>query len=161
VLRLFPPILHLARESKDHQTLNGQSNTIFHLAPKTKIYINNAALGSNPTTWGADALQFRPSRWLTDHSTAGESPLIAMPRGTFLPWSGGPRVCPGQKMSQVEFVAVVMTLFRTCRAEPVLAGGESMETARKRLIETTQDSQPRLTLQMNRPQDVKLRWVRR
>src|SRR5271156_6880238 len=126
-----------------------------------RIYINNAALHSNPRTWGDDALIFRPTRWLTDDSTISQSSPILMPRGTFLPWSVGPRVCPGQKMSQVEFVAVFVTLFRRCRVEPALSGGESMEEARQRLIEITKDSQPRLTLQMNRPRDVILKWTRR
>ncbi|GJC86382.1 hypothetical protein ColLi_09220 [Colletotrichum liriopes] len=41
------------------------------------------------------------------------------PRGSNLPWSGGPRMCPDQKMSQVEFVTVIATLFRQCTAESV------------------------------------------
>jgi cytochrome P450 len=83
------------------------------------------------------------------------------PRGTYLPWSVGPRICPGQKMSQVEFVSVIVTLFRRCTAEPMLRDGESVQQARQRLLELVQDSQPVLTLQMNRPQDVCLKWAAR
>ncbi|OHF02541.1 hypothetical protein CORC01_02236 [Colletotrichum orchidophilum] len=35
-----------------------------------------------------------------------------------------------------------------------------MAQARERLRDPTQDGQPRLTLQMNRPKDVHLKWTR-
>ncbi|KAJ0322762.1 hypothetical protein COL5a_008588 [Colletotrichum fioriniae] len=95
-------------------------------------------------------------------------------RGTFLPWSSGPRTCPGQKMAQVEFVTVLATLFHQCTIEPVPEDGDESTTtqsttttemaaaqARQRLLDLMQDSQPRLTLQMNRPEDVCLRWTKR
>jgi cytochrome P450 len=78
-----------------------------------------------------------------------------------MPWSGGPRVCPGQKMSQVEFVAVIATIFKRYTVAPVLEKGETVEAARERLRGVMLDSQPRLTLQMNKPHEVKLKWSRR
>jgi hypothetical protein len=65
------------------------------------------------------------------------------------------------KMAQVEFLAVMLTLFRKARVSPVTGGAETMETARERLKGLMKDSQPRITLQMNRPKDVVLRWVER
>lgn len=64
-------------------------------------------------------------------------------------------------MSQVEFVAVMATLFGKCVAEPMPRSGESMEEARQRLLDVMQDSQPVLTLQMNRPTDVHIQWRER
>jgi hypothetical protein len=64
-------------------------------------------------------------------------------------------------MSQVEFVAVIMTIFRRYRVAPILQKGETMQDARERLRKVVNDSQPKLTLQMNKPQDVKLKWSRR
>ncbi|KAK1584968.1 uncharacterized protein LY79DRAFT_559927 [Colletotrichum navitas] len=64
-------------------------------------------------------------------------------------------------MSQVEFVTVMATLFRKCTVEPVPRAGESADRARQRLLDLTRDSQPILTLQMNRPDEVRLRWKRR
>ncbi len=87
-------------------------------------------------------------------------PYHAGPRH-FLPWSAGPRVCPGQKMSQVEFVIAIATLFRQCRVKPVVRKGENSEQAKARLSELMEDSQPRLTLQMNNPEEVHLKWTRR
>ena len=124
------------------------------------VYINNSALHANPETWGADSLDFRPTRWLSKDPESDDVPVI-VPRGRFVPWSGGPRVCPGQKMSQVEFVAVMAAIFRRYTVAPVLEKGETVEAAKQRLREVMEDSQPRLTLQMNRPRDVKLKWSKR
>jgi hypothetical protein len=64
-------------------------------------------------------------------------------------------------MSQVEFVAVIATLFHRCSARPIAREGESTELARERLLNLLQDSQPVLTLQLNRPEDVHIDWVKR
>ncbi|KAK7967585.1 uncharacterized protein PG986_001862 [Apiospora aurea] len=126
------------------------------------VYVNTMALHTSPSSWGADALVFNPARWLQPGPREGaREVLVAPPRGIYLPWSVGPRKCPGQKMSQVEFVSVISTLFGRCTAEPVPRRGESMQQARQRLLDLTEDSQPGLTLQMNKSKDVHLRWTRR
>ena len=109
----------------------------------------------NPSIWGSDALEFRPSRWLLDDGS-----FYQPPRSSFLPWSGGPRNCPGQKMAEVEFVAVVMTIFRSYKLSPVIGEGKTMELAKEKLKDLMADSQPIVTLQMNKPRDVKLKWER-
>ncbi|KAF4776671.1 hypothetical protein HER10_EVM0007964 [Colletotrichum scovillei] len=197
-LRLFPPLTHLMRSNITTQTLPSQiptstnprsstststtsppsTTTSSYTFPPCTVYINTVALHTSPKTWGADALSFTPTRWLTSpqpspSSSSSQSPHIQPPRGTFLPWSSGPRTCPGQKMAQVEFVTVLATLFHKCTVEPVPEDDDDSTTqsttttevaaaqARQRLLDLTQDSQPRLTLQMNRPKDVRLRWTRR
>jgi cytochrome P450 len=157
---MFPPIIHISRSINTTQIITTADRTYILPGP-AKIYINNTTLQSYPSIWGSDSLEFRPSRWLTSDSTLGNPHFITPARGTYLPWSGGPRSCPGQKMSQVEFVAVMLTLFKRCRAAPVVKEGESVEDARRRFVDLMEDSQPRLTLQMNRPQDLALRWLRR
>ena len=64
-------------------------------------------------------------------------------------------------MAEVEFVAVMMTIFRSYQLTPATEEGELANTAREKLKALMADSQPRVTLQMNRPKDVKLRWERR
>jgi len=54
--------------------------------------------------------------------------------GAFIPFSSGPRVCPGKKFAQVEFVAVIARLFRRHRCSPVLLKGETMVEAKKRVF---------------------------
>ncbi|KAK3175927.1 hypothetical protein OEA41_007249 [Lepraria neglecta] len=86
---------------------------------------------------------------------------LALMRTSFIPWSAGPRNCPGQKMAEVEFVAVMYTIFGKWKVEPALGKGESELEARQILEALMADSQPRVTLQMNRPREVKLRWQER
>lgn len=138
------------------------SKSSFLLPAPYTLYVNIVALHTSFSTWGPDALEFNPARWLRPVSEEGaELVLVTPPRGTFIPWSVGPRTCPGQKMSQVEFVAVIATLFRTCTVKPIVKKRENIQQARDRLLDLMQDSQPVLTLQMNRPQDIHLEWTRR
>ena len=132
-----------------------RSRPILLQAP-CSVHVNTMALHTSQSSWGPGVLDFDPTRWLR-----GEDELMYPPKGTYIPWSTGPRVCPGQKMSQVEFVAVIMTLFGRCTVEPVLDCGQNMQQARQRLLDLMEDSQPLLTLQMNRPQDLRLRWQKR
>jgi len=64
-------------------------------------------------------------------------------------------------MSQVEFVSVFCELLRDWRIEAHEEAGENQEQARERLKGVMLDSAPRITLQMNRPRDAVLRFVKR
>lgn len=64
-------------------------------------------------------------------------------------------------MAQVEFVAVMREIFSKWRVEAVGRPGDTPEMARQRLQAVVDDSQPKFTLQVRRPKDVVLRWVRR
>jgi len=64
-------------------------------------------------------------------------------------------------MAQVEFVAVMRAIFSQWKVEVAERDGETQEDARKRLARTVADSSPKLTIQMVRPQDAVLRWVKR
>jgi cytochrome P450 len=118
------------------------------------IYISAQSIHSDPKIWGSDVLEFRPSRWIDASGS-----LITPPKGTFLPWSGGPRICPGMKMSQVEFVATFATIFRSTRCEPLRLGRKEPEELRKELRDCMKDSISKLTLQVKDPKVVKLRWM--
>lgn len=158
-LRLFTPLVHVGRRNPAPQTIHTKAGP--RLIPAgTQCYVNAVALHVDPSTWGEDALQFRPTRWLSP-SASGDEELITPAPGTFLPWSAGPRVCPGTKMAQVEFVGVLFTMLRRCSIEVMCQDNETIEVARGRLREVMQDSQSRLTLQMNRPNEVRLRFVPR
>ncbi|EUC48136.1 hypothetical protein COCMIDRAFT_88103 [Bipolaris oryzae ATCC 44560] len=156
--RLFPPVTLMLRDATTSQTLTLGPRT-FTLTSPFSAYINTIALHTLPSTWGPDSLAFNPARWLDPN--APEPTLITPPPGTYMPWSIGPRSCPGMKMSQVEFVAVVATLFRRCSARPIRKEGESEELARKRLVGLMEDSQNVLTLRMTREEEVGIEWVER
>ena len=124
------------------------------------MQVNLQAIHVSPKIWGKDNLSFRPSRWAAGGHPGCET-LIEPARGTFMPWSAGPRFCPGVKMAQVEFVAVIKAIFSEWKVEVAERDGESQEGARRRLARTVADSAPKLTMQMVRPQDAILRWVKR
>ena len=168
-MRLFPPLTHLAKQTNSTHDVTITTSTRTYLIPRrTIIYINTVSLHLSPTIYGPDAAQFKPSRWLIDPSlppTSSSSTIAnlkTMPKGTFLPWSSGPRACPGMKMSQVEFVGVFLTIFARYRCEAVkVRGDETPDEIRARITAIMADSQPKLTLQMMRNRDLKLRWVKR
>jgi hypothetical protein len=58
-------------------------------------------------------------------------------------------------------VAVIQTIFSKWRVEVVQKAGETKEAAREKLMDIVADSSPKLTLQIDRPQDVALRWMKR
>ena len=84
--------------------------------------------------------------------------MIIPEKGTFLPWSGGPRICPGLKMAQVEFVATLATLFRSAKCEFIGGGDDAKENTRV-LEVLLKDSFLKLSLQMKEPGKVQLRWI--
>ena len=81
--------------------------------------------------------------------------------GPFMPWASGPRICPGKKFAQVQFVAAIAQLFRDHRVEPVLKAGEQMGHARRRIYDAVWDSTTVLALRMKHPENVAIRWVPR
>ncbi|KAK7751220.1 hypothetical protein SLS62_006765 [Diatrype stigma] len=166
-LRLYTPVVHLTKENITPQTIPTSRGPIC-LPAGTSIYIDNIALhldaevwrdlnrGSDPdfvrnsatTTTLDDEFVFRPSRWL--NAPGSPQPHFQPPRGAFIPWSAGPRVCPGQKMAQVEFAAVLLTLLHRHRVEAAPAfAGETQQQVEDRLEAQLNDSMSILTLQMN------------
>lgn len=196
VLRLFPPLIHMAKMTKRPQQIR-TSRGAFALPAGTSVYSHNVGLHIDPAVWrnlnlqagetasDVDELVFRPTRWLTGTTTAPPTSsdeggvarrqqLFKPPKGLYVPWSGGPRVCPGQKMSQVEFTAIFLRLFQAHRIEavPLVKGDGEMETreeVEKRLDGRMRNSISMLTLQMNDVYDLaegderglKLRLVKR
>ncbi|KAL8654915.1 MAG: hypothetical protein Q9226_003239 [Calogaya cf. arnoldii] len=166
-LRLYGSIVFIPRAaSTDSQKLVNQAGDEFVLPPSTSVNLNVQALHTDPKTWGSDNLSWRPSRWFTDCSARTLSQkktesqtFISLPRGSFIPWADGPRVCPGQKFAQVEFVAVLTTLLGKYHVKPVLETGQTEEDGRKALLEMVDDSAIfAITLQMNQPKKVALVW---
>ena len=88
-----------------------------------------------------------------------EHHIVEPRKGTYMPWSDGPRVCPGRKFSQVEFVAVMAGLFRYHRVRPKLLDGETLEDGQKRVLKMINSRDfLALTTQMERPGEVAMVW---
>jgi cytochrome P450 len=151
-LRLFTPVLHSYRCTYSQQLITDESGP-HQLASGMEIYVNQAAIHRDSSVWGPDPNAFRPSRWI---DSTGE--LIIPEKGTFLPWSGGPRICPGMKMAQVEFVGTFAALFRAAKCE--FSGALNYSKESTRILEALmKDSFLKLSLQMKNPNEVQLRWI--
>ena len=173
-LRIFVPVIHLARDTRTPQVIQTSERT-YRIPADCFVYVDSIALHLDKTLWRdlnrpetsgstttnagtpeiPDEQTFRPSRWI--NSPSSSNPLFQPPRGAYVPWSAGPRVCPGQKMAQVEFTAIFLTLFRRHRIEVVPlrvddgSGGQREETRDElnaRLDALMRDSISILTLQM-------------
>jgi cytochrome P450 len=120
----------------------------------------------NPAIYGPYAEEFNPERWITAETAAGskkeDRALIQPAKASFLAWSYGPRSCPGTKMAQVEFVAVMFGILKRYRVVPAIRHqGQTLREAREKLQDCMADSRQRITLMMNRPQDVWLSFEKR
>lgn len=147
------------------------------IPPGSEVKIDLAAIHHDPESWGADPLEFRPDRWIPSASQAnGSQPkradtgngsydyqsesLVAPTPGTFLPWTGGPRVCPGKKFSQVEFTRVILGMFRDGARVRVLQEDEdeSPEQARARARALANKPDVEFTLKMKDSEKIGLEW---
>ncbi|KAL8686035.1 MAG: hypothetical protein Q9224_005574, partial [Gallowayella concinna] len=142
------------------------------LIPKNTVIIPNySALHTHPRYWGQDSLEFEPSRWIASDPHASQT-LSSHPtehfkepsarNSPFVGWSGGARSCPGRKFAQVEFVGVLVGLFRDFKVKPVPIKGEDDSMARARLLhQIRMDTGMRLLLQMLHPEKAVLAWSKR
>ncbi|KAI4207057.1 MAG: hypothetical protein LQ346_000775 [Caloplaca aetnensis] len=168
-LRLYNPIPGIPKHtSSNPQTLTLSPNNTLNIPPHTLVCPNLQALHTHPRYWGEDSLLWRPQRWITTSSSPPKDPsletetLDTPKKGTFIAWSEGLQNCPGKRFAQVEFVAVIVALFRAHRAEVVPAyEGETQGEGRKRVMDAVADSELTLLLGMRDPGAVKVRWVRR
>ncbi|KAB8205709.1 cytochrome P450 [Aspergillus parasiticus] len=159
-LRLYPPIPSLPKWTNDQpQPLKVGDRTIM-IPPKVGINLSLLPMHIDPQHW-EDPLEWKPSRWITptklDTATSIEDEQLITPvRCTYFPWSDGPQNCPGNKFSQVEFVAVIASLFRHHRISPVANAGETFQQTRERVLATTRDVDLQLLLRMKDAERVHL-----
>lgn len=169
-LRLYTPVpTSKIVSGHEPQPLIVAGKTLM-LAPGTMIVPSYASLQTDPKYWGEDSLEWRPSRFIkaSPSGSLDDEEFITPARGTFLAWSWGARDCVGRKFSQVEFVAVMATLFRKHRVHPVMRGTTisrretvegTREGTRKRVLDQIEkDSAPVLLLQMLHPEKIHLVW---
>ena len=127
--------------------------------PHTHVFPNIIAVATNTKYWGDDALFWKPKRWIEEKD--GQEEVMTPLKGSYIPWSDGPRYCPGKKFAQVEIVAVLAVLLWKHRIQIQPNAGESDKEARARCQRVIEDSKVRLTLQMKASASVNLRFVPR
>ena len=110
--------------------------------------------------WGPNTKSFNPKRFVS-LSAAGEE-SISVPEGVlYTPWMFGPRVCPGKKFSQVEFVAAVAQVLSEYHIEVLTLDGESPESAKARLAHVLDEKYFNISTHLRRPEDAGVRFVHR
>lgn len=163
-LRLYTPVVHVLRTNDTIQEIR-TSKGIIALPANSSVIINHIALHLDPEVWPninrgsdpswvnsndegiPDETIFRPSRWI--NPVGSPRRIYQPPKGCFLPWGQGPRICPGQKMGQVEFVAVMLKLLQQHRIDAVPLTGENSRDVEQRLDELLRNSIPKMTLIMD------------
>ncbi|KAI0843822.1 cytochrome P450 [Daldinia vernicosa] len=159
-LRLYTIVPAIKWTGDQATTLTVGGRTL-HLPPKTIILPSYGSMHTDPKYWGPDSLEWRPSRWIRPGANKpGDEEIDMNRRGVFLGWSEGTRDCPGKKFSQVEFVALMVGLFREWRVDPAKKySGESIEAARRRVLDLIrEDSGWVLLLQILHPERAPLVW---
>ncbi len=109
-LRLHPPAYVMGRVATQDLTLGGQA-----VRRGTLCFVSPYALGRDPRSWGEDAPVWRPERWL-DPAGGYDETAPGQPRGAFLPFGAGSRVCIGAAFAQMEATLLLATLASTWRA---------------------------------------------
>ncbi|KAF7929751.1 hypothetical protein EAE99_004655 [Botrytis elliptica] len=163
-LRLYHPLVTFTKSTGNFPRTVTCGSKELNLPPNTMILPNLLGIQAHPRYWGPGRLLWPPSRWIISSSNQnGEltEELWTPPKGSYMPWSEGPRGCPRKKFGQVEFVAAMAGLFHRHRVEIVKEGGENQEEAEKRVKTLVDDSAMVLLLQMMHPEKAGLRWVRK
>ena len=161
-LRLYGLVIIIPRYTNTAHPTVKINEKEYTIPPKTYVSLNSMALHSMPRYWGSDSLVWRPDRWIIpshDENGLEHEDFFRPTPGSYVPWAHGPRICPGKKFSQVEFVAVVACLLRRHRIEPILLDGESHAKASERILKVVQDSDLEIMLKIKRPENVKLKWA--
>lgn len=111
-LRLWPPSWMFSRRVVEPLTLGGGT-----VSAGTMCLISPALLHRDPRWW-VEADRFMPHRWL--HREPGQPDRFdpkapGQPRGAFLPFGAGPRMCIGEQFAWAEAATMLAELGRTWR----------------------------------------------
>ncbi|KAF0546601.1 cytochrome P450 [Gigaspora margarita] len=101
ILRFIPPVSLLSRISTKDEVVNG------YFIPKGSMFgISINTIHHKSSTWGEDANEFNPSRWLDPEIKS------KVTNYTYLPFNTGQRSCIGIKLAIAEFKIILAVLIR-------------------------------------------------
>ncbi|UXU74651.1 MULTISPECIES: cytochrome P450 [unclassified Paracoccus (in: a-proteobacteria)] len=104
-LRLYPPVAMTVREARRSETLRGRT-----ARPGAQMVLSPWHLHRHQRLWPRPD-SFDPGRWL-------EPAVDACPRHAFIPFSAGPRACPGAGFAMIEGPLVLAALLRDLAVAP-------------------------------------------
>lgn len=103
-LRMYPPLMMFPRRTLEEVEIAGTT-----LPPRTLVFVSAYAQHRRADVWDEpDA--FDPDRFLPEREAA-------RPKGSYLPFSAGPRFCIGMHFAMMEGPIVLATLLRRWRLE--------------------------------------------
>ncbi|KAG8701172.1 cytochrome P450-dit2 [Ceratobasidium sp. 423] len=91
--------------------------TNLHVPKGTHIYLSLGSTNRDKQTWGEDAEQFNPDRWLHAPPPSVAESKIPGVYSNLMTFSGGPRSCLGFKFSQLEMKVVLSALISSFKFE--------------------------------------------
>jgi cytochrome P450 len=101
-LRLYPPVPMMVRETVQCERFRDQD-----IAPKTSVVISPWHVHRQDRLWD-NPDGFDPNRWDSENGKA-------CARDAFIPFSAGPRVCPGAGFAMIEGVMLLAHILRKFR----------------------------------------------
>ena len=111
-LRLWPPSWMFSRRILEPLSLGGRT------VPAGTMCLISPYLLHRDRRWWADPEQFRPDRWVHRERGPGErfdARRLGQPRGAYLPFGAGPRMCIGEQFAWTEAATMLAELGRTWR----------------------------------------------
>jgi cytochrome P450 len=109
-MRLHPPIAALMTRRLSRELVLGG----VRLPARTMVRITPWLLHRDPRSWPREPEAFRPERFLD----GAPDPI---PRGAYLPFGQGPRVCLGQHFSMLEMTLIAALLLQRFSLAPLSA----------------------------------------
>ena len=111
-MRLFPPVAAvMTRRLTREIELGG-----VRLPARTLIRVTPWLLHRDPRWWPREPNEFRPERFMAATADWEPDPI---PRGAYIPFGLGPRVCLGQHFAQLEMTLIACLLLQRFRLSPV------------------------------------------
>lgn len=168
-LRLKTLIAEVKWTDNQAQQLQVGDRTL-NIPPRTLVIPSYVYVHRSPRFWGSDAQTWKPERWIGVRPSPNEADdivkdqqeyLLPPPhRGNFVGWSEGSRDCPGKRFSQVEWVAIVASLFRDWKVDLIPSKGESVTEAQDRVLDFIEKNTEYggLLLQLMDPERIPLVW---
>ncbi|OJT11870.1 Cytochrome P450 3A28 [Trametes pubescens] len=93
---------------------HGKLQDSIHISKGSPIIIPVLSLNRSTELWGADALEFKPERWINPPEAISSIPGVW---GHMLSFLGGPRACIGYRFSLIEMKALLFALVRAFEFE--------------------------------------------
>lgn len=107
-IRLYPTSWAMGRQPRASVRVCGHN-----LAPGTQITLHQWAAHRHPR-WFTSPDLFQPDRWLGDFASS-------LPKGLYVPWGSGPRVCIGNHFSLLQMMVSLRCILSKYRLEATSA----------------------------------------